>query len=338
MIGQINKEYIKTRTWKLYSRMLSYFLFEGRPLTTRGQWINPLVFIVYKIASFLPKLKIIKEPIFIIGTGRSGTTILGIIMSMHKQVGFLNEPKALWHEAYPFEDLIGSYTIEEANYRLTDKDANASILSKIHKIFGFYLTITFSSRVVDKYPELIFRISFVKALFPDAKFIFLVRNGWDTCHSINAWSSRLGKNSEEEVHDWWGRDNRKWILLRDQILKTDDYYADVLPVLDQIKSHTDMAALEWIATMREGIRMVTEYPNEILTVKYEELVAHPSSMLNNIESYCNLSHDEVFIQYGKTILQSTPEKKAFFLHESIKPLFHETMEQLGYNVLQKKIV
>ncbi len=191
MIAQIDDRYLNTRFWNLWSRMESYVFFEGRPLTTRGRWINPLVFAQFHIWKRLPQVKKVKKPIFILGTGRSGTTVLGIVLSMHREVGFLNEPKALWHAIHPREDLIGNYTLDAACYRLGTADATDLRRKWIHRIYGVYLSATFSTRVVDKYPELIFRVPFIKALFPDAKFIFLMRNGWDTCRSIVGWSMRL---------------------------------------------------------------------------------------------------------------------------------------------------
>ena len=97
MVAQIDSVYWKTNLNRVPVRLLSYALFEGRPVTTRGQWINPLVFGHFKIVKWMPQLQRVKSPIYIIGTGRSGTTILGVILSIHRQVGFLNEPKALWH-------------------------------------------------------------------------------------------------------------------------------------------------------------------------------------------------------------------------------------------------
>src|SRR5690606_40375856 len=52
------------------------FRSEGRPLTTRGRWINPLVFGLYRMAQRLPLGRPVREPAFILGMGRSGTTIL----------------------------------------------------------------------------------------------------------------------------------------------------------------------------------------------------------------------------------------------------------------------
>jgi hypothetical protein len=327
---QIDKKYIKTRFWKLYARFLSYVFFEGRPLTTRGRWINPIVFANYNLAKILPQFKRVKKPIFILGTGRSGTTILGIVMSMHKNVGFLNEPKALWHAVNPHEDLIGSYTMDRASYFLDDSNVTEKQKKEIHKILGLYLFMTGSRVVVDKYPELIFRVPYVKTLFPDAKFLFLVRNGWDTCASIDKWSDRLSTSNDKETQDWWGRNNRKWYLLIEQVIKKDDYFKDIVPVLSEIKKHTDMAAIEWISTMRQGLSVVEKYPNSILRVNYEILVKEPVKVLKDIQQFCGLEEDDVFIEYGKKTLKGVKPKGAFDMHPAILPLFTETMNKLGY--------
>lgn len=330
MIAQLNSQYIKTRPSKIYSRLLSYTLFEGRPLTTSGRWINPLVFSLFSMEKKLPQMKEVKKPIFILGTGRSGTTILGILLSMHKDVGYLNEPKALWHSVYPNEDLIGSYSVGDANYFLNASDTDEQQKKDIHKLFGAYLRTTFNQRVVDKYPELIFRVPYVKALFPDAKFLFLVRNGWDTCGSIKYWSERLGKKSDTEIQDWWGRDNRKWKLLVEQVIKKDNYYSEVWPVIDEITSHLDMAALEWIATMRQGLDMLKKYPKDVLRVNYEDLVENPAVRLSEIKDFCELENDPTFIEYGKKVLKPVQPKEKFSLHSAIKPLFLETMAIIEY--------
>ena len=51
------------------ARLISYSFFEGRPVTTRGQWINPIIFAQFYLLKRLPKLKAVKKPIFITGSG-----------------------------------------------------------------------------------------------------------------------------------------------------------------------------------------------------------------------------------------------------------------------------
>jgi hypothetical protein len=310
---------------------MSYALFEGRPLTTRGQWINSLVFTHFAIEKRLPAMKKVEKPVFILGTGRSGTTILGIVLSMHREVGFLNEPKALWHSICQDEDLIGSYSRGAATYRLERNDATEEMRQAAKRLYGAYLRATFSGRVVDKYPELIFRVPFVKEIFPDAKFLFLVRNGWDTCHSIEGWSNRLGQEVSEEIHDWWGVDNRKWHLLVEQLVPE---HADLAPYADEMKnwtSQTDMAAVEWIVTMREGLKLLERHPDDIVRVNYESMCVSPREELAKIVSATGLAQkDEKFYQYAEETLQVVNPKAPFALHQGIQDAFHETMEQLGY--------
>lgn len=330
MVAQIDSHYIRTRPSRLWSRLLSYAMFEGRPLTTRGRWINPLLFAHFALEKRLPQLKRVIAPIFILGTGRSGTTILGIVLSMQRDVGFLNEPKAMWHALRKDEDLIGSYTRTPARYRLDADDADPSIISASHRLYGAYLRSTFCNRVVDKYPELIFRVPFVRAIFPDAKFLFLVRNGWDTCHSIEGWSERLGQQEGTEVHDWWGVNKRKWHLLVDQLVEE---HADLAPHSKDMRgwtNHTDMAAVEWIVTMREGLRLQKECPNDVLRVTYEDLCQSPRHVMGELCEFTGLSHDETFMRYAENTLRPVTPKRPFPLASAIEKPFSDTMCALGY--------
>lgn len=330
MIAQIDALYLRTRPWKLWSRLVSYAFFEGRPLTTRGQWINPLVFAHFAIEKRLPQIKRVDHPLFILGTGRSGTTILGVLLSMHREVGFLNEPKALWHAIYPDEDVIGNYSRGAVRYRLDAFDVTDKIRRNAHRLFGAYLGAVFSPRLVDKYPELIFRVPFVREIFPDAKFIFLVRNGWYTCASIKKWSQRLGCEKGTETHDWWGVNQRKWKLMQSELIKPDPYFAGVGDNIPALTQHADMAVVEWIVTMREGLRRVRENGDSMLMVRYEDLVANPRTVLGDIASFGDLRKDENYLRYGEVVLRPKPGHAKFSMHPALRPLFDETMQALGY--------
>lgn len=332
MIAQINPLYIKTRPTKVITRLMSYAFFEGRPVTTKGRWINPLVFsILKKVAANNSKYKPVKKPIFILGTGRSGTTILGIVLSMHREVGYLNEPKAIWHLIHPHEDVIGNYSQSNAKYRLTAEDATDQMQRRAAQMFGAYLTTTRSERLVDKYPELIFRVDFVRALFPDARFIFLVRNGWDTCQSIATWSKRLGVHRNGEKHDWWGVEDRKWRLLVEQLVETDSVLSQIADKVKHFERHLDRAAVEWIVTMQEGIRLIDTSPDCTHLVRFEDLTAKPDETLSALCDFCELPTDTIFQEYARQTLHPVPARKPFDIHWEIAPIFLEIMKELQYN-------
>ena len=332
MIAQLDPLYVRTRPTKAVSRLASYALFEGRPLTTRGRWINPLVFAHFAVETRLPQLAAVERPIFIVGTGRSGSTVLGVMMSMHRDVGFLNEPKALWHAIHPGGDVFGQYASgKPARYALDEADATDDVRRRARRLFGAYLAATGSKRVTDKYPELVFRIPFVRAIFPDARFVFLVRDGRDTCRSIESWSERKGVRSIGEFHDWWGADNRKWRLMLEQLVPEEETLAGSLDEIRGFDRHADMAAVEWIVTIREGLRHAARYPHDVYTIRYESLVADPRKELSRLLDFCGLPQDETFLSFAERKLVPAPPKDgALGLHPAIRGPFDETAKALGY--------
>ena len=327
MVAQIDSLYVKARPSRLWPRLLGYILFEGRPLTTKGRWFNPVVFGFARLLRTLPPIRRVKEPTFIVGTGRSGTTVLGIVLSMHRDVGFLNEPKALWSGLHPGEDLIGSYRTASARYRLSSTDATPAVIRGAHRIFGGFLGLGGVRRVVDKYPEMIFRTDFLRAIFPDARFLFLSRGGEATCASIRHWSERLGTEVRGATHDWWGLDDRKWTLLVEQIVPEHPdlaVHAEEMAALN----HEGRAAIEWIVTMREGLGLAESDPEGTLHVPYESLCADPHGWAKRLEAFLALPEDTVFESYAATTLTNPDRHIAITLPEWLVPIFETTEAEL----------
>lgn len=331
MIAQLSREYIKVRPTKAISRIISYIIFEGKPIATKGQFINPFLFLLYRLITAFPKTKKITKPIFIIGMGRSGTTILGKILSLHPNLGFLNEPKALWYFANNEDDLIGSYSIKNAKYIMAAEDVNKEISNKIHKLYAFYLRTICTNRVLDKYPEMIFRVSYLKKIFPDAKFVFIYRNGWDAATSSVNWSKSNAKNIDKnEVHDWWGKNNRKWNLLINQVAQKDAMLFNELSNLKNLNASNDKSAIEWLLTMNAGYELIKSETTNIISIKYEELVKNPEPELSKIFEYCDLKNDEKVVNYAKSILKPNTPKQPFDISEPFDKHFNNVMRKFNY--------
>ncbi|WP_368188424.1 sulfotransferase [Aestuariibius sp. HNIBRBA575] len=329
MVAQIDKTMLRKRPMKIPGRVLSWALIEGRPLTTKGQWINGLVFAGYRLAQMIPMRKGADRPVYIIGTGRSGTTVLGTLFAMHRDTVFLNEPKAIWHAAHGREDIIGSYTTAPSQIRLPAPEATPAMARKIARIYSGAMRVGLARRVVDKYPELVFRVPFVLALFPQARFIAILRDGVDTCSSVTGWSKRKGENVGDQVHDWWGRDGRKWQMIVDQLLPE---HADLAPLQDQLRTcmdHRDRAAVEWILSMREARAMAAQHP-QVLTLTYEDLCQNPEPVLAQMLSHCDLADDPVFVDYAKTILNKADSYATLELHPDLVVPFRTELQTMGY--------
>ena len=336
MVAQIDNTMIKKRPSKVIGRFVSWALIEGRPLTTKGQWINPLVFFGYKLAQMFPMRRGADAPIYIIGTGRSGTTVLGTLFAMHRNTVFLNEPKAIWHAFHGQEDIIGSYTNGPGSIRLDDADASPQMARKIAKVYSVAMRAGFAKRVADKYPELVFRVPFVLKLFPKARFVAILRDGVDTCSSVTGWSKRKGETVADETHDWWGRDGRKWQMIVDQLVPE---HTDLAPLQDKLRTaqdHRDRAAVEWIISMREAKAMAAQHP-EVLSITFEDLCAKPDEILSQMTQHCGISEDPVFTDYAKTILSAPPAYKPLELMPELVEPFCDVLREMGYSASVSRV-
>lgn len=330
LVAQIDRPYLRLGAGRTLRRLLSYALFEGRPATTRGQWFNPVVFAWLRVLAAIPGRPTVDRPLFITGLGRSGTTILGMVLSVHADAGFLNEPKAMWHLIDPRQDVNGNYGSSRPRYRLQADDVDADMRQRAHRLFGRYLQGVGARRVVDKYPELIFRIEYVRALFPDARFVFIYRNGIDACQSIVKWSERLGRETNHGLEDWWGRNDCKWHTLWQELVLGDPAYADLAALPADALDHANRAAVEWVVTMREGMAQCQRHPDRILKLRYEDLLAEPSGQLERLLAHAELRDDGDVLRYAEGRLHENPAKLLPTLLPPVRRWFDRTMSELGY--------
>jgi hypothetical protein len=326
--AQLDRAYVAARPSKSLERLLAAGLFEGRALTARARWLNPLVFAGLAAARALPPLAPVRAPLYLIGAGRSGTTWLGKVLSLHRDVGFLNEPKALWHAAIPDEDLIGSYTRAPARLFLDARDATARAARVLSRGYGAFLRLTRSRRVLDKYPELVFRVELVRALFPDARFVLLVRSGADVCRSIAAWSARHATRSAGETRDWWGVERRKFRVLVEGGAAREPDLAGAREELLALERPEDMAALEWILATRAGLAAARRHAGGVLTVRYETLTARPRETVARVLDFAGLACDERVLAYAARSAEPRAGTSALELAAVLRTPFERTASAL----------
>jgi hypothetical protein len=328
MIAQLNREYIFAKPAKVLPRLLSYFFYEGRPATTRGRWFNPITFFSLRLSAACKPDAKAESPLFITGTGRSGSTMLGLVLSMHPDIGFLNEPKALWYYANPTDDIIGSYSNGHADYVMHAEQASPLIGNTVKSIYSSFLNRTRSQRIVDKFPEMIFRVEFLNTIFKDARYIFLYRNPWETISSTATWSAKHGAKGKGE--NWWGVNDRKWKLLLNQVVPGDPSLAIHKTVISTLTSQADKAAVEWIVTMNFGLKMFGKFPDKLLPVQYEKLCADPEKTLREICRFADLNTDETFLEFGKQVIRPTPCKQEPKVHSVLHESIEDLSRKLGY--------
>jgi hypothetical protein len=112
-------------------------------------------------------------PIIIIGSPRSGTTILGKILSQHPDLVYVEEPRLTWR--------LGN---DKGSDMLRGSQARPEVIRDIRKSFEQFVREGDGHRLLEKTPSNALRMEFVDRVFPDCKFIHITRNGLDSVLSI----------------------------------------------------------------------------------------------------------------------------------------------------------
>lgn len=329
MPAELDRWIFRRRPGRAWARLVAYVLFEGRPVTTRGQWINPLVLGLARGATHVPELAPVRAPIFVLGSGRSGTTVLARLLARHRAVGVLNEPKALWHVAVPGQDVIGSYAREPGRLRLAAEDATPALRSRVRRLYAAYAFLSGSARVLDKYPEMLFRMPFLRALFPDAHVVVAERDGWATAHSVARWSARFGRTVRGARHDWWGVDGRKWRALVDEVVPLEPELAPAADVLRGLVDERARAALEWLLNRREFERQRAASPARLVRLRLEDFRRAPAERLAALLEALELAPDAELLEQARRTLAPTEREpcEPFPLPEPLAGAFHAELER-----------
>ncbi len=328
MIAQLNRAYLKATPFKVFPRVFSYLFMEGRPATTKGRWFNPLTFAFIRLAGKSKQKVEAESPLFITGTGRSGSTILGMVLSTHPDILFLNEPKALWYLANHDDDIIGSYSKSGGKYIMAAKDLTAGCASFIKAAYSTALRLTGSKKIVDKYPEMLFRTDYLCSVFENPKFIFLTRNAEETISSTTIWSNK--NRSADQSEDWWGVDGMKWKLMIDQLVTKDEMLSQHLDEIKLLTSDTDKAAVEWIVSMNHGMNEILKYPDRILRIRYEDLCLDSDKELKRICDFADVRPDQIMLSYGQSVIKRQKPHNKVALHPVLQKAIEKVNFKLGY--------
>ena len=144
-------------------------------------------------------------PVFILGCGRSGTTILGNALSRHSKITYLNERRDLWFLAYPETDIWTNKSVKRnGKLLLTAADAETGKSKMLRQLFFEEAAKNKRQLLVEKLPINNFRVDFINEIFPEARFVHIYRNGFEVAKSIE----KLSKQGQ-----WYGYNNYKWNLL-----------------------------------------------------------------------------------------------------------------------------
>jgi hypothetical protein len=239
----------------------------------------------------------IDRPVFVIGCGRSGTTLLFRLLTKHPDLAWFsnyqdwypNQPwigslSGLWE--LPFlgpklagriPGLLGSHesiniykhcSIHDLIWKRQASLTELDVSPEARRCFREYVARTLSyrgkTRFVNKDTNNCMRIRYLKAIFPDALFIHIIRDGRAVAYSLYK-------------VDWWPKLTLWWAGFTPQ-----EWQATGKPPIE-------LCARHWCREVNEIQSALAELdPKDHIQVRYEDLASEPLTELKRLIEFTGL--------------------------------------------------
>jgi len=255
----------------------------------------------------------LRPPIILFGNFRSGTTIVQKIVSEHPEVVGWYEPNSLWLYADP----------ARRHDEFEEEDATDKVKRYVRNQFLKYQEQHDNCIVMEKSPHNILRLPYVKAIFPEATFLYMVRDPFSFISSVELkWQRpvtttgairRLKETPISQLHHYAGKYGKqqfyKRILRRKYLsawgpryqgMQEDLATRDMFTVISRQWSEASKKAEKDLALFEQG---------EVLKLRYEDFVSDPVSDLERICRHCRLEMTPDMVKAARETVRSDRQLK-----------------------------
>lgn len=221
------------------------------------------------------------KPVFILGCGRSGTTILGEVLSRHSKILYLYEPRGLWVSAYPQTDIWSDQAAARGGKLLFGKED--AVEGRTRLLTGYFLKLLSDYRrslLVEKLPINNFRAFFIREMFPAARYVYIWRNGCEVASSIE----KLCQQGQ-----WFAASTYKWDLLVEHARSNKD--TAHLPAL--CDSFYLKGLLEWRLSVTAAAEFLATLPSDqYVSLSYPELTNDPVASIERVLNFLGVGQEQ----------------------------------------------
>ncbi|MBN1572762.1 MAG: sulfotransferase [Deltaproteobacteria bacterium] len=222
------------------------------------------------------------SPFFIVGCGRSGTTLLRNILNRHSKIAIPLEslfvidyltvkdrkPLSTLKELIVREHEIGEWGLEITPNMLNDCSTPEGLIDRIHELY-----MEKNGKVIwgQKTPRFIRHGELLKTAYPDSRFIHVIRD------------PRAVVNS----------------LINSDVHRSNAYYG----------------SFRWNRDVNQGLSLKKRYPEDTLEVRYESLITDPEETLKGICRFIEVNFEREILDQDKT---KTKEYSKFYNKINVK--------------------
>jgi hypothetical protein len=282
----------------------------------------------------------LKPPIILFGNTRSGTTIVQKVMAVHPDIVGWYEPSELWLYADP----------GRPHDEFDLSDATDKVKRYIRKQFLKYQNRNGNCVILEKTPKNILKIPYVRAIFPEATFLYMVRNPFSFISSVEfKWQRpvtgrgiirRLKSTPISQLYHHAGnyivQQYNKRILRRKYLSIWGPRYKGIQEDL-KTQDLLNVIARQWAIPSKKAEEDLALFENsQVLRLRYEDFVEDPVSDLERICSHCGIEMTNHMV--SAAIEWVKPDRQQKWLRfdplelARILPEIRSEMQRHGYEI------
>ena len=271
------------------------------------------------------------DPVFIVGCSRAGTTItFETIRTSPALLSFPYEIPQFWHS------LFGPWDNDWASEAASEQDVQ---LQHRNRAFAHFYARLGKGPVLDKSCINVMRIPYLHALFPNAFFIYIQRDGRDNISSLmEGWRQR----GRFDLHQYLGK-------LPDSVNINQGEFNDWCFFLPpgwrdyNDASLEEVCAYQWLTANRMALEAKALIPNDQwIHLRYEDIFENPVEMFRKVFEQLNIpftdelkSRCATLNKRPTSIVSGPPGKNKWKIQnpdaiEKILPTIEPLLETLGY--------